>query len=313
VIVYLRVATALILAIVAGAWLGRRFTRPLSALADGAKTFRAGDFGHRIEVYGDDEFTQVASAMNEMASRVSSQISRLERDAERRRQLLADVAHELRSPVATMQTMSGALADGVADDPEKRERAMTSLVSVSDRLANLVTDLLELAKLDLQELPLHPTRVDIRQIATTCVQTHMAQAADADVFLMRVAAGSPIVVNADPDRIAQVFDNLLDNAISYAGKGAEIRVDLIDSNPAKVIVSDTGRGIPGKHLSRVFDAFYRADAARTPGDSHSGLDLRIARALIEAHGGELNLTSEEGRGTRVEILLPRTRSCGAGA
>ncbi|MCE5315001.1 MAG: HAMP domain-containing sensor histidine kinase [Armatimonadota bacterium] len=308
ILIYSRVATALILALVAGTWLGRTFTRPLSALAAGAKAFHSGNLGHRIEVEGDDEFTQVASAMNEMASRVSNQISRLERDAERRRQLLADVAHELRSPVTTMQTMSGALADGVADDPQRRERAVTSLVNVSDRLANLVSDLLELAKLDLQELPLHPKRIDLREVASKCVQACMQRAGDTGIILMPVPSGSPVMINADPDRIAQVLDNLLDNAISYAGQDAQVNVDLIDSDPVKIMVSDNGHGISEEHISHIFDAFYRADAARTPGDSHSGLGLRIARGLIEAHGGKLTLTSKECKGTRVEITLPALKA-----
>jgi signal transduction histidine kinase len=111
-------------------------------------------------------------------------------------------------------------------------------------------------------------------------------------------------VSADPHRLAQILDNLVDNAISHAGPGAQVRVTVEPGDMVKVNVSDTGRGIPAEHLPYLFDPFYRGDAARTPGGRHSGLGLRIARGLAHAHGGDLRIESEEGRGTRATLLLP---------
>jgi len=122
-----------------GKWLSARFTRPLTELSAGASAYHAGDFGYRIPTPGNDEFTDVARAMNEMAERVSDQIADLEGDAERRRQFLADVAHELRSPVTTMRTMAGALSEGLANDPQRSSRAVEALVRTSERLLRLVT------------------------------------------------------------------------------------------------------------------------------------------------------------------------------
>lgn len=301
----IRAAIALILALLAGTWLYSRFTRPLVKLEEGAKAFHSGDFKYRIPIEGDDEFTQVAAAMNVMADRVSEQISRLEDDATRRRQFLADVAHELRSPVTTLRTMAGAMQEGLADDPERRARAVESLVSTSDRMLHLVTDLLELAKLDLQELPLNVREVDVREIASAAVHAHAASASDAHVVLHPVEAGPPVMATVDPDRLTQVLDNLLNNAISYAGEGAQVHVIIEDKDPLRIEVSDDGRGIPAKHLPHVFEPFYRADTARTPGDSHSGLGLRIARGLARAQDGDLLLSSVEGKGTTATITLPR--------
>ncbi len=295
---------ALLLALLTGAWLSRRFTRPLLELVKGARALRAGRYHYRVPVMGDDEFAQLASALNDMAGQVSTHVGKLEDDAKRRRQFLADVAHELRTPVTTMRTMAGALEEGLADDPERHTRAVCSLVRTSDRMLHLVTDLLELAKLDLHELPLHRQPVDLHELASICVQAHTAAAAQAKIRLHILPPGEPLIVNVDADRIAQVLYNLLNNAISYAGEGAEVGVTLQRGDPVQLVVTDTGHGIPARHLPYIFDAFFRGDAARTPGDAHCGLGLRITRGLVMAHGGTLTMQSSEEQGTRAIVTLP---------
>ena len=222
--IFARAFVALLFALLAGAWLASRFTRPLSELTHGARVLQRGNLEYRLPVRGSDEFTQVSRAMNGMAERVAAQISQLEDDARRRQQFLADVAHELRSPVTTLRTMAGALEEGLAEDPERHARAIHSLVRTSDRLQHLVTDLLELAKLDLHELPLHRQPVDVRELAAACLQAHAPAAAQAGVTLQPVAPGAPLMLEADPDRLAQVLDNLIENALHYAGAGAQVAI-----------------------------------------------------------------------------------------
>lgn len=302
-----RTLIALLLAMVAGKLLSRSFTRRLDALADGARAFNEGNFTYRIDEKGQDEFSQVGEVMNKMAARVSSQVSRLEDDAKRRRQMLADVAHELRSPASTIRVMAGALEDGTADDPERKSRAISSLARSSERLQRLVGDLLDLARLDLNELPINPQPANLRELAANAVESHMAQAADAGIRIYPLDTGEPVMRKVDPIRLSQVLDNLIGNAIEYAGEGAEVRVSVEPGLEARIIVSDTGRGIPAVHLPYIFDPFYRVDSARTPDAGHSGLGLRISKGLIEAHGGKLAITSREGGGTTAVISLPNSR------
>lgn len=299
-----RMLVALILSLLAGRWLAVRFTRPLTEMEKGASAFRSGNFDYRIKISGENEFASVASTMNEMAMCVSEQINCLEEDAKRRRQFLADVAHELRSPVATMRTMAGALRDGLAEDPERKKRAVSAIVRTSERLLRLVTDLMQIAKLDLNELSLSRRRVNLREVIDSSIQTHAVKAYDAGIVLHPLASGSPVMALVDPDRLTQVLDNIFGNAINYAGSGAEVNVTLTDDDPILITISDTGRGIPQEHIPYLFDAFYQVDSARTPGESNSGLGLRIARGLINAHGGDVNLNSVEGKGTSVTISLP---------
>ena len=303
-ILALRFIIALGLAILAGILLGQRFTHPLMQLSKGADAFQAGDFDYRIPASSGDEFAAVAETMNQMASQVSAHIRSLEKDAESRRKFLADIAHELRSPVTTMRTMAGALQDGVAEEPERRDRAVSALVRTSERMLRLVQDLMELAKLDLNELPLNIKRVDLGELARSVVHSHEVESKDAGTLLQPFISTSPIRAKVDPDRITQVLDNILENAISYAGKGAEVMVAIEKGENIKITVADTGKGIRAGDLPYIFDSFYRADTARTPSDSHSGLGLSIARKLVEVHGGTLNISSEEGKGTTVTIELP---------
>jgi signal transduction histidine kinase len=243
--------------------------------------------------------------MNEMAAKVGAQIAALEEDAHRRKQVLADVAHELRSPVTTLGAMAAALRDGLADEPGRRREAIAFMIDAAGRMRRLVDDLLEVARLDLREVPLAPVPVDLRSLADDAVHIHEAMAEEAGIRLLPLPDGPPVIVEVDPARISQVLDNLLDNAVAYAGEGAEVRV-TITASPPGFIVQDTGVGVAAKHLPFLFDPFYRADAARTPGSNHSGLGLRIARGLIEAHGGTLTLESVEGEGTTVTVTFPST-------
>lgn len=301
----LRLAVAVALAILAAIWLGRKFTKPLLELAKGAREFHDRRFEYRLPEKGKSEFTAVASAMNRMAEEVAHHIHSLEEDAERRRQFLADIAHELRSPVTTIRTMAGALQDGVADEPERRERAVSVLVRTSERMFRLVQDVMELVELDLDRLPIAKTDVDLRGLVAAVIASYEREAAKAGITLTPLEPGAPVNANVDPDRITQVIDNVVGNAISYAGTGAAVSVAIEDGDPMKISIADTGVGIPAEDLPHVLDSFYRVNAARTPGENHIGLGLSIARRMLEAHGGRIAITSEEGKGTAVHILIPK--------
>ena len=300
----LRASVAVFFSLLAGALLGARFSRKLESLATGAAEFNSGNLGHRVPEEGDDDFTQVAAAMNRMADTIGLHIRGLEDDAQRRRQFLADMAHELRSPVATIRTMAGALQDGVADDGERRMKAVSALVRTSERLTRLISELMDLAKLDLRELPINRAEVDLRRLASAVVDSLSETAVAAGVTL-ETQDGDPVIAAADADRIAQVLGNLLSNSISHAGRGTVARVLIEDGETVRMTVTDNGRGIPPEHLPHVFDAFYRVDQARTPSQEHCGLGLRISRAIVEAHGGSMTLHSAQHAGTTVTFTLPK--------
>ncbi len=308
---FVHLGVGLVLSVAAGIWLGRRFTRPLTMLAQGAEALRAGQLDHRVPLGGDDEFGRVATSMNQMARRLAEQIRALEADHRRRQHLLADVAHELRSPVASMKTMAEALRDGIASGPERTQRASHAIADSAARMEHLISDLLQLARLDMDELPLHRQPVDLRAAAADCLRRHAESAEEAGLRVRPMSEGEPAVVSGDPHRLAQILDNLVDNAISHAGEGAEVWVTVEAGDPVAVTVADSGRGIAAANLPYVFDSFYRGDSARSPRDRHSGLGLRIALGLARAHGGDLRIESIEGEGTRAILTMPSASGDGA--
>ena len=299
-----RMLFAIVLASLTAAWVAKRFTKPLNALTAGVEEYQEGNFDYRIPTQNYAEFQSVAHAMNTMADEVNRHIQRLEDDAERRKQFLANIAHEFRSPVTTMRTMAGALQDGMASDPDRRTRALDALVGSSERLLRLVQDLMELARLDLDHFTLNKRKVILNDLLHGAVNSLTAAAQQHNITIHPVSATDTIIVNADPDRLLQAVDNVIGNAISHAGDGCEIWVSVNTGDRIAIVIKDSGKGIKAEHLQYVCDPFYRADAARTPGDKHSGLGLSIAKRLIEAHGGELNIESRDNAGTTVSMYLP---------
>lgn len=300
-----RLMFAIGLASVTAAWIARRYTKPLNALTSGVEAYQAGNFDYRIPTFENNEFDSVANAMNAMAEQVNRHIQRLEADAQRRRQFLANIAHEFRSPVTTMRTMAGALQDGMADEPDRRKRALDSLVGSSERLLRLVQDLMELARLDLDQFTLSKRTVMLNELLNNAFASYVSSAQQHGITLHPMDTTTNVMLNADPDRILQAVDNVIGNAISHAGSGCDIWVSIISADQVVIQVKDNGKGIKPEHLPYVCDPFYRADAARTPGDRHSGLGLSIASRLIEAHGGRLEIESPDCVGTTVRMYLPK--------
>jgi len=303
-----RALTRVAISIAPALLLGSRFVKRIRELGEGARAFRSTDFGHRVPVRGNDELDEVANTMNSMADTVAAHIAATEEDARRKQQLLADIAHELRSPVATLRTMSEALRDGLAEDPERRQSAVTAIASSAERLQRLVDDSLTLARRGLDQLPLHPERFDLNAVAIEAVERHRHSADAAGVTLHAPERSDPLWVEADRHRVDQILDNLLTNAIDHTGPGTEARVAVSGSETVRVSVSDTGPGVPPEDLPYLGEPVYRRDASRTPGSEHVGLGVGLATGLARLHGGDLTIESEPGRGTVVTVRLPNSRT-----
>ncbi|WP_263730549.1 sensor histidine kinase [Cellulomonas sp. SG140] len=304
-------ALALSLALAAGlatslgvaALLARRVGASLHAVSSAAALLASGRFDARVpEPRLGSEFDALASSFNSMAGRLA--------DSEALRQrLLGDVAHELRTPVATLGAYLDGLEDGVVDlDPQ----TITVLRAQGARLTRLADDLAAVSRAEAPttSLALTPTRpCDLLQLAADAAADRAATAGIA----LRVECGPDLPsVAVDHERMGQVLGNLLDNALRHTPAGGYVTLSG-QQRPHGVVlaVSDTGAGIPAEHLPRVFERFYRVDTARSRTDGGSGIGLAIVRALVEAHGGQVAAFSDgPGRGTRMEISLPageRTR------
>lgn len=286
---------ALGIAAVVGVMTANRITRPLRDLRDAAAQLDLRDLSRRVPVVGQDEIAELAAAFNRMCDR-------LEADERSRRQLLADIAHELRHPLAVMQGHVDLLQDG------KVEMTPEALLAIQDeiiRLNRLVGDLRDLSLAEVGRLSLHLTTVSPEAVLRSLMADLGPVAAAKGVNLeLAVPPGLPHLV-ADPDRLRQILVNLLTNALRYTPPGGRVLVEAeARAGELWVSVTDSGPGIDPADLPHVFDRFYRADKARTRETGASGLGLAIVRSLVELHGGRVTAESEPGKGSRFTVILP---------
>jgi two-component system sensor histidine kinase BaeS len=274
--------------------LSRRVLRPIGTLTSASQRLGAGDLAERVPVVGNDELAKLARSFNRMADS-------LQRGEERQRRLVADVAHELRTPLANLRGYLEALKDGVIiPDPE----LFASLHEEAVLQQRIVDDLQDLAQAEAGVLAYHRTRVDLAELLETCRTAHHARAETARVRLA-LDAPAPVYANADPDRLRQVLGNLVTNALRATPAGGQVTLRVAgDLDCTTMQVIDTGSGISAKDLPQIFDRFWRADAARGRTTGGSGLGLAITKQIVTDHHGSIMVTSTVGVGTMFTITLP---------
>jgi signal transduction histidine kinase len=290
-----------ILATLAGSLLARRIAHPLEGLASAATAISKGDLQQRVAVESNiAELESLKKTFNEMAES-------LRQSDEAKKAFIADVTHELRTPLTVIKGTIETLEDGALDDFEGRGPLLTSMQRETDRLIRLVNELLVLTRADAGSLQLNLQPFDLAELARSRCDVFSNLATREGIELKcKVDCASPPLVRGDPDRLSQVIDNLLDNAIRHSPENSTITVLLKPANEGvEFSVGDQGIGIPAQHLPFIFERFYRVDAARSRNrkDGGTGLGLAIARALVNAQGGQIRAQSIEGEGTVVSFWL----------
>jgi signal transduction histidine kinase len=280
--------------------------RRLQGLSEAARRLGAGDPVARAPESGGDEITGVAKAFNQMADDLAERAAQLQASDRARRQLLADVSHELMTPLTAIRGYLETLAmPDLALDDAARRRYLGIVGEETQRLERLIGDLLELARLEAGGGSLEPEPVAIEVLFARVLDRHERDAAEKGVRLEAEAAPA-LVVRADRIRLEQALQNLAANALRHTTAGGEVRLSAErDGSRVLLRVRDTGEGIAPEHLPHVFDRFYKADESRRESaGSGSGLGLSIVKAIIERHGGRISVESAPGEGTTFEIALP---------
>jgi signal transduction histidine kinase len=287
---------AFAVALVAGAVAARSLTRPLRDLTHAARAVAAGDFERKVVIGSRDELGTLAEAFNQM-SRALAASQRL------RRQMTADIAHELRTPLSIILGHLDAVEDGVLTGTADTTRIIRE---ETERLARLVEDLRTLTRADAGELALSRRPIDVGDLVARALAAYLPQAAAKDTALKAEIEPGLEPIELDPDRMLQVLNNLLANALFHAPAGGRILIrGTMTSSGIRLIVQDSGPGFPPEDVGRVFDRFYRSDNARRREDGGSGLGLTIARSIVEAHGGTIEAQNTHGEGAAIIIELPR--------
>ena len=294
--VIVALATAVVLALLATAVIALRITRSLRRLSAATAAVAAGSFREPIRVGGRDEVGVLARSFNAMADR-------LRQHDELKEEFFATLSHELRSPITSVREAAHLLADGIPGPLTSKQARLVDIVRRStDRLLRLVNQILDASRLRAGVLPLERVPLDLDWLVDRAMEELRPQADEARVTLARERVGTRFTVLGDEDRLVQVVVNLLANAVRFTPVGGRVTVRLVDAGPeCEIQVEDTGVGIPNAELPHIFESYRQAH----PGKGGTGLGLAIVRGLVLAHGGRVTVESQEGKGSRFTVLLPR--------
>ncbi|MFO8037357.1 MAG: ATP-binding protein [Anaerolineales bacterium] len=287
---------ALLLAFVMSRWI----SSPIKEITRATRDVADGEY-HPISPQGPEEVRTLTSAFNDMVEKVKS-------SQQSQRDFVANVSHELKTPLTSIQGFAQAILDGTVQTQNEIESSVKVIRSEADRMARLVLGLLELARFDAGTARLNESDIDLKQLLTHLVEKMKLQADKEEVKLNLELPPLPVHYG-DPDRLSQVFSNIIDNAIKYTPPGG--RVDIqgeVNEEAVQITVADTGQGIPEEAISHVFDRFYQVDKSRSHAKAtSSGLGLAIAKEIVLAHGGQISVQSQMGKGSQFTVTLPRQR------
>ena len=276
-------------------FLSRRISSPIKSITLAARQLGQGDLSQRVQSREKGEIGELAESFNAMAENLG-------RSEQLRRNMIADIAHELRTPLSNLKGYLEAISDGVV---KPNSDAIRSLDEEANLLSRLVDDLQELSLAEASELKLDCQMKDISKLVKQAVALRQDQAAAKGISVSADLPKKLPSVNIDSRRIGQVLLNLIDNAISHTPRGSIITIVARQlDNWLEISVKDTGEGIPAADLPNVFERFYRVDKSRARATGGAGLGLAIAKSLVEAHGGRIKVESEEGKGSRFSFTIP---------
>ncbi|MGG1632745.1 sensor histidine kinase [Rossellomorea sp. NRS-1567] len=271
--------------------------KPVREMQQFSNKVAKGDFSDRLNVNSRDEMAELALTFNSM-------VDSLQHQEERKRQFLSNVAHELRTPLTYIGGYAKALTDKVQTNPEEMEESLHLIQKESIRMQKLITELLELNKLEDSSFSLDIEPIVLSQLimdSLTLIRPH-AKNKKMDV---QHDLNEESIINGDPNRVMQVFYNILDNALKYSPEESRILIQSYEEGGMAVVkIRDTGIGIPAGSLSRIGERFYRSDLSRTRNTGGYGLGLSIAKEIMNKHDGSLSIDSEEGKGTTVYLRFP---------
>lgn len=282
-------------------WLSRSVARPLQNIAVATQKLASGDYDYRVpEARGVTEARVLARAFNDMTTQVQA-------NQQAQQDFIANVAHDLRTPLTSIQGYSQAIMEGVAADPQHTQHAASIIHSEAGRLTRLVNDLLDLVKIQAGRMKMMRQAVEIDLLLRTIGDSMQIKAQEKTVKL-HVDIPNLNRIAGDGDRLAQVFTNLVDNAIKHTDSGGQVwLVAELEAKGIAVRVQDTGEGIPPDDLARIFERFYQVDKSRNRHEQKNGagLGLAITHEIITAHGGTISVKSEVNKGTRFTVWLPQ--------
>ncbi len=297
--IFLSAVGTIIVALFLGILLARSITRPIRELTKATHAMADGNLNQKVNVRSRDEIGELAASFNKMSSDLS-------RSFNLRKQMTADIAHELRTPLSLIIGHAEGVHDGVL---EPNHENFEIIREEAERLEHLVNDLRTLSLADAGELSVDFQPVDINDLMSDVYTHYISLFNQHRITLNLKPAPVILTANLDPSRFAQVLNNILDNALRYTPEGGSVEMEtVLAKDKIQISIQDNGEGVTPEIAAHLFDRFYRADEARNRNDGGSGLGLAIAKSIIEMHNGKIWAESEKGKGLRMVIELPTSIS-----
>jgi signal transduction histidine kinase len=293
------------MAMVLGYFLSSTVTERIHLLKDAAEKLSQGDLKTRVPVNGRDEVAALSSTFNQMAEQLQDAEQKQRELESLRRDLIAWVSHDLQTPLASMRAILEALSDGVVDDPETVKRYLNTAQRDVQNLSALIDDLFQMAQLDAGGFPLHAAEASLSDLVSDTLESFTQLARQNEVALEGNVDSDVDPVHMDTQAIGRVLNNLIGNALRHTPNLGRVSVWVRRANQhIEVTISDTGEGIRAGDLPHIFERFYRGEKSRSRATGGAGLGLAIARGIVQAHGGDIKVESETGKGTQFTFTIP---------
>jgi len=293
------------IAMILGYFLASTVTERINLLKSAAEKLAGGDLQTRVPVNGRDEVAALSTTFNQMAEQLQLADQKQRELESLRRDLIAWVGHDLQTPLASMRAILEALSDGVVDEPEMVKRYLLTAQRDVMSLSALIDDLFQMSQLDAGGFPLHRAPASLNDLVSDTLESFSQLAKQQEITLEGQVESDVDPVLMDTQAIGRVFNNLISNALRHTPPQGRVSVWVRREGPGvDVTVSDTGEGIRGQDIPHIFERFYRGDASRRRGTGGAGLGLAIARGIVQAHGGDIHVQSEPGKGTQFTFHLP---------
>ncbi len=293
------------IAMVLGYFLSSTITERIHILKGAAENLAGGDLKTRVPVNGRDEVAALAATFNQMAEQLQAADQKQRELETMRRDLIAWVSHDLQTPLASMRAILEALSDGVVEDPETVKRYLNTAQRDVRSLSALIDDLFQMAQLDAGGFPLHRAEASLSDLISDTLESFTELAKQQELTLEGNVDSDVDPVRMDTQAIGRVLNNLIGNALRHTSNHGRVSVWVRRTTEGvEVTVSDTGAGIRAEDLPHIFERFYRGEKSRNRGTGGAGLGLAIARGIVQAHGGDIKVESQAGKGTQFTFSIP---------
>jgi signal transduction histidine kinase len=297
---------AVIISLIAAYFVSRSITLPIRQIKETARQIAKGDFGRRVRIKSKGELRELAESLNTMADELQQKMENLKQLDRVRTDFVANVSHELKTPLTLIKGYIETLQNKAFNDKEKSAKFISIIKEHSDRLGYMIDDLLSLSELEQSKDCVNRTELDLKEVIDEISLGFGQALAEKQQSLTVSTQGENFCINADRNKIEQVFVNLIDNSIKYTKESGRIEVLLHEQGQTVcVTVQDNGIGISKEHCDRVFERFYRVDKARSRELGGTGLGLSIVKHIVLAHNGKISIESEPNKGTKVSVTFPK--------